>query len=547
MADESSKPDDTPPNDGADIPEVEAEIVEEADPPSQNGAFADRESNANPAEVEAKKNPAPKRLPFTPGVIMFFAFAVFALLVFVVWRLQGPGNRPVAEAQHQEEEVPAIGNAPEEIDPPEINQTEDPATDVADNAIDDAAEDVTGANTDTAGAAQADIDQGKIENSQFAELKNTNDDIAPVTDVAPGGDVYLPPLGPDNAAPISNQALQQTAKDAYRTFESTAGSSLPGSDGEEAAPIADEAPAFDVEDDDVAKPAQPQADSGQQSSAIIVQDDQAVASENTLAPTIDQTPTTLGGTEENAKLQNDISALKQSFETEKLQLTKALEDERQRNESQREEIAALRRDFQAAIDARDEQASAELLELRERIDKIRNDEVTPVARRVAGAAALKSLEVAFEEGRPFTTELDNFEQTALGAPAIPILRQYAANGIVPMQDLKNRFGPAASKALMAARKEQAKGLGGVLIAQAQNVITIRPAKPRTGSGPGAVISRAEHAVEINNLTTALAELANLSPAGRDAMPNWLVDAQSRTNAMSAMGDLNNQIFGALSQ
>lgn len=554
MVDETSEPDDPAPNAGAEIPEIEAEIVEEGAPSAHEGAFTDRETSANPADVEVEPNkPAPKRMPFTPGVILFFVFAAFALLVFAVWRLQGPGNAPVAEIQQQQgdEEAPSIDGVPEQVDAPENNQIEDPAPDFAGNVIDDAEEDVeddvAGADTDNAAAALADVDQGKIENSQFAELENTKGDLNPLTNVAPGSDVFLPPLGSNDAAKGGNQALQRAAKDAYHTLDSATASPLPGGDDEEATPSANEPPAFEIEDDDAVKVAQNQTDADQPSSKIVTQEGQAVASENTRAAAGAQTPTALSGAEENAKLLNDISALKQSFEAEKMQLTKALEDERQRNANQREEIDALRHDFQAAIAARDETENAELLELRERLSKIRNDEVTPIARRVAGAAALKSLERALDEGGPFVTELDSFEQAAPGAPAIVILRKYAGIGIVPMQNLKDRFDAAASSALTAARKEQANGIGGALIAQAQNIITIRPAKPRPGSEPGAVISRAEYAVENNDLTAAIAELAELSPAGRDAMITWLADAQARLDATSAMGELNNKIFGALSQ
>lgn len=544
MADESSKSDDPAPNNGADIPEIEAEIVEEGAPSAQEGVFTDREANADPTDAEKKDQLAPKRMPFTPGVILFFAFAAFALIVFAVWRLQGPGNAPVAEAQQPEEEALSIDSAPEDITPPEINQIEEPAPDVAGDALEDSSDEITDTNTDT--SAQVDLDQGKIENNQFAELKNTNDDINPITDAAPGSDVFLPPLGSSDAAKGGNQGLQQAAKDAYRTFDPTAGSSLSGDENGETLPQTDDAPAFEFEDVDAGLEGRTsdngitEARKGDDKIATNTEPEGFAALTNQADPSSDSSA-------ENAKLLNDLSALKQRFEAEKMQLTKALEDERQRNAIQSEEIEGLRRDFQAAITARDEEATTQVLELRERLNKIRNDEVAPIARRVASVSALKSLERAFDEGRPFSTELDNFEQTAPGAPPITILRKYAGIGVVPMHSLKNRFGAAASNALAAARKEQAKGIGGALIAQAQNVITIRPAKPRPGSGPGAVISRAEYAVANNDLATALAELADLSPAGRDAMAPWIADAQARVDAISAMRKLNNQIFGALSQ
>ncbi len=549
MADESSKPDEPAANAGADIPEIEAEIVEEDAASAHESAFTDSETIANPADVEAEAKPSPKRMPFTPGVILFFAFAAFALLVFAVWRLQGPDKTPVAEAQQHEEEAPPIDNAPKETDVPEINKNEDPAhaSDFAVNVTDEAADDIDAANTESAGAAPIGAGRSKIENSQIAESKDTMSDLGAIPDSATRSEMFLPPLGSDKAKIDGNHGLQQTAKDAYSAADPTTGSTLPENNGEAALPLTDAAPAFEVEDSEANRAAQNQSGADQQPLATVGHDGQAGASESKFAAAAGQTPPAPGGVEENAKLLNDIAGLKQSFEAEKAQLTMALEDERQRNANQREEIEVLRRDFQAALNARDDQANAELRELRERINKIRNDEITPIARQIAGAAALKSLERAFGEGRPFVAELDTFEQAAPGAPAVVILRKFAGAGIVPMRNLKDRFGAAASKALAAARKEQANGVAAALIAQAQNIITIRPAKPRSGAAPGAVISRAEYAVENNDLAGALAELENLPSAARDAMTPWIRDAQARNEVVSAMDDLNNLVFGALSQ
>ena len=248
---------------------------------------------------------------------------------------------------------------------------------------------------------------------------------------------------------------------------------------------------------------------------------------------------------ETEKLRNELSVVKEEFAAERAQLTQELEDERVRNAQQRDEMAALREEFQETLSTRDAQATTEVEAMRSRLDKIRNDEIAPVERKVAGAVALQALEQAIKKGASFTTELKQFELAVPDAQAIAALRPYAEEGLVPLPVLTARFDEAARSALAAAGKEQAKGFWGAIGAQAQSIISVRPSAPRRGDSAGAIVSRAEFEVEQGNIAGALLELSSLPPNGQAAMARWISDAEAHNEAANALGNLKNMIFGAL--
>ena len=547
MADENSKPDGPAPGAEADIPEIEAEIVVEGEASAQEGAFKD---NVDDDAAKPDDKSPPKRMPFTPGVILFFAFAALALIVLAVWRFQGSGNTQVNNTTPQQEEALS---APGNIDGqetavaetgPDIENSGAAATQgAAENPTEEASSAANESAVDAGSEDPESNDPGKIANNQFADLKGELNDASPAPDISGGqGEIFLPPLNTEKIAPQTNQTLQDEAKGLSPSTVTTP----PPSDNS-AVDSAPSQPAFEIEEGNREGPGPEQSDADRQTSAVASDVSELDPSKEGAAAAESENAIALAAADENAKLRNDLASLKQEFDVEKARMAQALEEERRRSALQQEELATLRREYQAALDVQNEEENAELLELRARLDKIRNDEITPIARRVAAAAALKSLESAFNEGRAFLIELEKFEQTMPGAPATSVLRKHAETGIVPTQQLKDRFSAAAGAALAAARKEQAEGLGGALIAQAQNIITIRPAKPQAGDGPAAVISRAEFAVKEGDLEGALAELAGLPAAGRDAMAPWIDDTKSRIDAASAMSELNNLIFGALSQ
>ena len=70
----------------------------------------------------------------------------------------------------------------------------------------------------------------------------------------------------------------------------------------------------------------------------------------------------------------------------------------------------------------------------------------------------------------------------------------------------------------------------------------RSLTPREGTGPDAVLSRAEAAVNTGDIATALAELAALPPEAVTAAASWRAQAELRLAAEAAVADLA-RVFG----
>ena len=68
-------------------------------------------------------------------------------------------------------------------------------------------------------------------------------------------------------------------------------------------------------------------------------------------------------------------------------------------------------------------------------------------------------------------------------------------------------------------------------------LNVRSVVPREGDDPDAVLSRAQAAVNVGDINTALTELEALPEAGRAAMSDWLEAASARSAAQNAANAL----------
>jgi len=164
---------------------------------------------------------------------------------------------------------------------------------------------------------------------------------------------------------------------------------------------------------------------------------------------------------------------------------------------------------------------------------IRNDTAAE-ANATLIRAAMTRIRAAIDTGAPFATALGDLEQA--GATDIPdALRMAAGDGVVPLAALQEAVSDAARDALAAARDvgDDNGGLGSFL----QRQLGARAVTPREGSDPNSVLSRVEGAVRAGRLGDALAEAEALPESARAAMGQWLEQAQSRQDAVTAANAL----------
>ncbi len=522
------------------LPEVEAELVSET-PPVEGAFDAEEAPKAAPeAELEpdapagdgggpAGKPPLTKSL--TPGVMLFGAFAVVALAAFGVWRVlprAEPGPSPISA-----EESPAATTA----------EPDQAATDAAtptkiDNAPADAAE---------------------------AMMKR-----APETGAPEGEITALPPVTEAGASKLGNVAddgVKQAAADdpeegVSLEIEPDAGEApeIDPSTAESAIPVLDEeppveetpasAPSGDEADGPAAGPAvEPDTAPAQDEPASVGEADTGpVATEMAPpdeafapAPADSIAADSIANAENVQSLEQELAKVRASFSEQQRQLATALANEHRTNLELKNEVERLRTALSAAEAARDEAANEEITALRAEVQKLRREQANTSARQMRASFALAALARAVDQGGPYTEELAavaEFEPAAAAA-----LEVHAETGVPSDAALRDGFDAAARSALAAAGQEKAGGGFAGLIARAQSLVSVRPAAPMNGDGPGAVLSRAEAALDQGEITFALLQLEDLPLSAQEAMADWMADARRRAEAEAGLARLEAALTG----
>lgn len=200
------------------------------------------------------------------------------------------------------------------------------------------------------------------------------------------------------------------------------------------------------------------------------------------------------------------------------------------------ELEDLRADLeaqQANVMSAAAQAEADLAAAREEASQLEQAALAQ-AEAAAARAALNRVVAAVETGVPFADALAD-----LDAADIPdALSAAAETGVATTSQLSEDFPAAARVALATARAEgvsdDAGGLGGFLRSQ----FDVRSTAPREGSGPDAVLSRAEAAVKEGRTADALAELEALPEVARAELTDWTARATQRADVLNAIATLS---------
>ncbi|WP_375201609.1 COG4223 family protein [Hyphococcus sp.] len=524
------------------LPEVEAELVSET--PSPEDAFEDDapEASPSPDAVQGDAGDGPssdaagkRKSTLTPGVMLFLAFVVVALIAFGVWRFQlNPEDKiSVEEAAPVAQETAPTTPAPQE-------------------------ETGTAAESETASDPAPEVEEPPRQEAKIDNL--AKDDLAP----PPAGDAmqengaessgFLPPVTEAGAAKIAN-SVEEGAKDAMRRDEEAEGA--PGNrqptddavegagadalaadnEGAESAEAdLEEAPSTELQED--APEAAAQEAAAEEQASLQPSEDDTVADNE---PGSDAAPVDNAPIEDEAvALQSEMESMRAAFEEERADLTAALDSARRINNEQNTDIRDLRAQLDAAR-AREAALKDEVAAMRSELSRVRREGVTMSQRSMKASFAVAALSRAVDQGEPFTQELAAVAEFEPGAEAA--LEAHAETGVATDAALRIGFDAAARKALAAAGQAEAGGGISGIVARAKNLVSVRPARPLDGDDPGAILSRAEHALEEGELEFALLQLEDLPLPAQEAMSEWMAAARARVEAKSAVAALTVRIAG----
>ncbi len=537
MSDNVDKPDDQSSASSPETPEVEAEIVTDEDlvvdaVVDSGGAFDDTVDEAVPPD---------RNSTLTLGVVFFILFAVAAVVVFAVWRFQsGPATLDVAEGTIAESTIETPQSA---LDGTSASaQLNEPLT--------------TTPTIDATIIAQASdedlVDRQPVQADPSLDLQLPDDRTESVIP-----DVMTPEndaLPNDSAEVVETNSPETMSVDNVDTTEPEAAFDLSASDlvvdgvtGDDAISVADRI----ADNVDIAEAEPESLDSIVDDQVDAVEQDVASLAlpENTEAdaflndePSADDSASNDALASETLpavqKVDNDeVQEIKESFDAEIARLEAALAAEREQNATQRDQLEDMRRNFQAALAARDRSANQQITALNARLDKIENGNEVQGGRRAAAALALNNLRHVAEQGEPFANELDVLAGYIPQGGEIATLRRYADVEIPMVGELEAAFSVAAREALAAAGRQEKTGFTEKLSARVTSLVSVRPAGPIEGDSARAIISRAEAFIEAGDISAGANELGALVDGPRTAMADWLALAQSRIAVDGAIASL----------
>jgi len=232
-------------------------------------------------------------------------------------------------------------------------------------------------------------------------------------------------------------------------------------------------------------------------------------------------------------------------------------------ESLQNEVAALKAKLGALAEANlagdSSDLAPQLTTLDQRIAKLEEaipalstamDKSAASAKSGASAIAFANLRDAVGAGRPYAAELAAMRSLMPDPADFGVLPSHAETGIPTVAELARNLAKTA-EASAAPAPQQAPAAASFLdsmIASAKSAVSIRRVGEDVGSAePGAVLVRAETALNKGDLAAAIKEVESLPTPARDAYAGWLDDARARLSTNATLNTLESAVlasFGA---
>lgn len=214
---------------------------------------------------------------------------------------------------------------------------------------------------------------------------------------------------------------------------------------------------------------------------------------------------------------DELAALRERIET----MTSEAQSQLAIAEEQAQQIA------RAAEEAR-LSAEAEAAEMAAAAEE-RERELLVLAARQEQLLELRS---AVESGAEYTDLLNGIEELP------EVLQMNAADGLPTVQTLQQSFPAAARSALAQSPVVAQDATTGERLADfLRRRTNARSLTPQEGNSVDAVLSRAEASLGDGDLTAALNELEALPDGAKDALSEWIAQAEARLSAISALDDV----------
>ena len=182
-------------------------------------------------------------------------------------------------------------------------------------------------------------------------------------------------------------------------------------------------------------------------------------------------------------------------------------------------------------------SAAELTALAARVDRLQSDQ-RRVTQASAEALAAADLSEAAQGSLPFADALSRLDRLLPDTPNLRTLRALAQAGAPSRAALAAEFTGLADRAAVASRAPPPGSSVLARVAHALSAIfTLRRIDRVTGTGPDAVLARAQRRADDGGIEGALKELAALPPAGQQVLAGWRSRALRRAEIDRITADI----------
>ena len=199
----------------------------------------------------------------------------------------------------------------------------------------------------------------------------------------------------------------------------------------------------------------------------------------------------------------------------------------------------------AGIERTQSEKASEVTERLAGIERTQSERASD-ARTATVAIAMKNLERAVTEGKPFATELSAIEKLSSEKLPVSELASYKETGVPSLSQLQHEFTDTVRNVIVKHYHGKAESFVDEMLSRARGAIQVKPIGG-AGDTVEALLGRMEKALKAGDLKDALTESASLEGPAKEELQAWLEHAQARAAADEAVRKTDQELLASLTK
>jgi hypothetical protein len=199
----------------------------------------------------------------------------------------------------------------------------------------------------------------------------------------------------------------------------------------------------------------------------------------------------------------------------------------------------------AGLERTQSEKASEVTERMAGIERTQSERASD-ARTATVTIALKNLERAVNEGKPFATELSAIERLSSEKLPVSELASYKETGVPSLSQLQHEFTDTVRNVIVKHYHGKAESFVDEMLSRARGAIQVKPIGG-AGDTVEALLGRMEKSLKAGDLSGALKESAALEGPAKEELQAWLKHAQARAAADEAVRKTDEDLLASLTK